>query len=144
MKDSGTSKYQPADETFRLTAGQLALKNFLENKVSGLGAIYNGVLYAMSQSGNPESISQAAHSCRRLVKQLRTAFPGVPKEASQGQAHGKLGELCTFFEESPTDKELRKKVKELCGYYEQTQISRRQRFERLIEDDAECLEAATA
>jgi len=133
MSDDKLPEYHPDNAPVKLTARQIALRNFLERRKSGLGAMYYGVLYALSSSRNPENIVQAAHSGRELLWKLHEAFPEVPIYASKGEAYPKLGELSPLYRANPTDRELRDKVAELDRYYDLSQINRRQRYENLID-----------
>ena len=106
---------------------------YLEDKVPGLGLIYYGVLFTLSQEGNPEHLVQAAHSAREMLKKLGTVFPGVPADATRGDAYQKLEELVKFYRSSPIDKDLRIKVYELAKYYDLAEINRRTRYETFLE-----------
>jgi hypothetical protein len=117
----------------RLTDRQQAIMKYLENKVPGAGAIYYGVIYAFSQDGNPEYIVQAAHSARELLKRVARAFPGVPADASQGDAYQQLEKLAEFYNANPTDKDLRDKVKDIAEYLKLAEITRRSRYEAFLE-----------
>ncbi|MDH4158176.1 MAG: hypothetical protein OEW00_12965, partial [candidate division Zixibacteria bacterium] len=137
MEESNMREFQSGDKTLKLTARQRAIRDYLEKKLPGSGSIYLGVLFALSDSRNAESIVQAAHSCRELIIKLRPEIPDVAGEAAQGEAYLKVGELSSFYEANPTDRELRDKVEELDRWYKQTQVTRRQKHEEFIEQASE-------
>ncbi|MEW5922863.1 MAG: hypothetical protein AB1746_02635 [Candidatus Zixiibacteriota bacterium] len=126
-------EYSPADKPIELTARQNALRAYLDKRSPGLGNIYYGMLVALQAIRNPENIIQAAHSGRELISRLHEAFPDLPQYSSQANAFGKLGELITLYRSSPTDRQLRDKIAELDKYYELAEVSRRQRYEAIIE-----------
>lgn len=133
MSKSDLPEYSKDDQPIELTARQNALRAYLDKRRLGLGKIYYGMLVALQINRNPENIIQAAHSGRELISRLHEAFPDLPEYSSRGNAYGKLGELITIYRSNPTDRELRDKVAELDRYYEQTEYSRRQRYEAIIE-----------
>lgn len=61
---------QPAKIAFQLNAHQQQVYEVLGKKTPGCARMYLGAIKVLSDSDNPESLPQAAHSLRELMKKI--------------------------------------------------------------------------
>jgi len=118
-----------------LNPRQQQVFDLLNNRNDVLANRYLAILIALDIENNPESLAQAAHSARYLLRHLYKINESIPEYQGQDTAFTEIEEFVIKCCEKTTVQDLAESTQKMNEYYNKARTSQKDRLIKLIQSE---------